>query len=267
MKISIKLIAVFALIVPFLTMVCAKSSYDEPKKEQIKVKIKLNENNRRPKRKEIFTVEPKKINSHNNYKAIFTFIKTSFITVKQDDAHLIARYLVNSSRKYQLDPKFVAALMARESAFNRKAISSTGAKGLGQIKDFNFKSLKIKDPFSIQQNCKGTVMYLKQMLKGWHQNPLVDKNQKEVERHKVKLALASYFKGINAVKRDKAILDQKSNKYAEDILNYYEEIKRYTKQRYRKKKNRQYQLEMKKQNNKNKQNRAVEKKQKASSAK
>jgi Soluble lytic murein transglycosylase and related regulatory proteins (some contain LysM/invasin domains) len=126
---------------------------------------------------------------------------------------LIAKSLVEYGKKNQLDPKFAAALIARESAFNNKAISSTGAKGLGQIKDFNYKSLRISDPFDIKQNARGTTKYIKRMLSIW-----------KGKSDNISLALASYYKGHGAVKKDNGKLDKTTSAYVKDIMNNYKKI-------------------------------------------
>ena len=46
-------------------------------------------------------------------------------------------------------------------------MSKTGAKGLVQIKDFNFDMLSIKDPFSIQENVSGLTQYLLKNSDKW----------------------------------------------------------------------------------------------------
>ena len=139
--------------------------------------------------------------------------KTKYKKVSDDDANLIAKYLVKYGSEHDVDPKLTAALMARESAFNKEAVSSTGAKGLGQIKNFNFKTLQIEDPFDIQQNTYGTTKYMKYLMSSWQTNS-----------EKVSLALASYFKGINAVKRQNGDLDPKTQGYVQDILKNYDEM-------------------------------------------
>ncbi|MFC1617205.1 lytic transglycosylase domain-containing protein [Candidatus Margulisiibacteriota bacterium] len=150
-----------------------------------------------------------------DYKTIHKYIRSTFKKVPAEDARLIAKHLVEMGKEKQLDPKFVAAVMARESGFNKKAVSRTGAKGLGQIKDFNYKSLKIKDPFSIKQNANGTVSYLKRMLSKW--------KGKDNDKH---LALASYFKGYGAVSKDGGKFDRATKGYVDGIMKYYEKIKK-----------------------------------------
>ena len=109
-----------------------------------------------------------------------------------------------------LDPMLVAALISRESSFNKQAISSTGAKGLGQIKDFNFKSLQIKDPYNVKENVRGTVKYLKHLFTIW-------KDSNDATR----MALASYYQGPNETKRKKNDFPDHVSNYVNDILSKY----------------------------------------------
>lgn len=169
-----------------------------------------------------------------DYQAIFSYIKTKFKSIGDDDAHDISQNLVNYGKEYNLDPKFAAAVIARESSFNKEAVSSTGAKGLGQIKDFNYPSLGISDPFNITENVKGTTRYLKEMLTNWHKTKeSYDKKKNESTESsfqeldyvdKVKLSLASYYKGFTAVKNENGELDEKTSGYVNDILKFYDEI-------------------------------------------
>ena len=158
-------------------------------------------------------VEAVQIEDNADYRAIYSFITQKYTKISTNDADIIAKNLVVYGKENQVDPKFAAALMARESAFNRTAVSATGAKGLGQIKDFNYKSLDIQDPFDIQQNTRGTVTYLKQMLKTW-----------KSESKKASLALASYFKGHNAIARQNKMVDSTTKNYVADIISNYNRI-------------------------------------------
>ena len=159
-------------------------------------------------------VENLAIDSEKEYRTLLKFITSRYRHVSQRDAELISSYLVSYGKKHNIDPKFAAAVIARESSFNRKAVSKTGAKGLGQIKDFNHKALKIQDPFDIKQNVNGTISYLKKMIGRWRSNS-----------KKVNLALASYYKGPNAIRRLNGQLDDETTRYVNDILAYYQEIK------------------------------------------
>ena len=169
----------------------------------------------------------------SDQQTIYNYITSKFKKVSIDDAKNIAEDLVNYGKKHNVDPKFAAAVIARESGFKKDAVSVTGAKGLGQIKDFNYKDLKINDPFNINQNVNGTIKYLKKMIKKWNENNdqvVVEKGGHQQDSKKklvdkkdhLKLALASYYKGFTAVKQTG--VDQKTQKYIEDILDYYQEI-------------------------------------------
>ncbi|MBI59893.1 hypothetical protein CL657_01590 [bacterium] len=169
----------------------------------------------------------------SDQETIYTFITSKFKKISLDDAKKISEDLVSFGKKHNIDPKFAAAVIARESAFKKDAVSVTGAKGLGQIKDFNFKDLKITDPFNINQNVDGTIKYLKKMIEKWNSNKemiAVDSTDKRNPNNKkvinkedhLSLALASYYKGFTAVKQTG--VDKKTQKYVDDILAYYQEI-------------------------------------------
>lgn len=179
------------------------------------------------------------------YQTIISFISKKYKRVSEDDAHEIASSLVEYGREHDMDPKLAAAVIARESAFNKEAVSATGAKGLGQIKDFNFSTLNITNPFDIEQNVSGTTQYLKKMIKKWEQrmtSPDPDQNDvrrakvsfqskeksdprivPQSENEKIKLALASYYKGFTNVNRTG--IDPKTDGYINDIMKNYNDLR------------------------------------------
>ncbi len=166
-------------------------------------------------------------NSKNDEETIYNYIRQTFKKISNVDAKRISENLVNYGKKYRVDPKFAAAVIARESGFKKDAVSKTGAKGLGQIKDFNFKDLNINDPYKIDQNVSGTVQYMKKMIKKWQKEPQykTKKNEQRLtDEHKIKLALASYYKGFTAVKTEG--VDKKTSQYVDDIVAYYKDILR-----------------------------------------
>jgi len=152
-------------------------------------------------------------NRDTEFKALYEYIRKNYPRVSEDDAQDISTCLVDLSAEHQLDPKFVAALIAKESAFNKQAISSTGAKGLGQIKDFNFKALDISNPYDIKENSNGTIRYIKQLLNSW-----------KGKTDQVAFALASYFRGYTNMKRNESSYDSKSDRYVNDTLKIYNKL-------------------------------------------
>jgi soluble lytic murein transglycosylase-like protein len=132
----------------------------------------------------------------------------------QDQIAHIAQSIVRYAQEASIDPLLVTALIYRESTFNPRAVSVTGAQGLGQIKSMNFPDLEITDAFDIAQNAKGTARYLKQMLSLWNNHP-----------QQIEYALASYFKGHNGFRREGCTMDQKTSNYVNNIIAKYQEVK------------------------------------------
>lgn len=149
-----------------------------------------------------------------DFEVIYTYITDRYPTVEYEEARRIAQAIVDYSRTYSVDPKLIAALISRESGFNRYAVSATSARGLGQIKDFNYEALGITDPFDIRQNVSGTVAYFTQMRKNWAGHAEVNT-----------MALASYYQGYSSVRASRR-LARKTRAYVRDILREYKYLKR-----------------------------------------
>ncbi|MGC6366631.1 MAG: lytic transglycosylase domain-containing protein [Candidatus Marinamargulisbacteria bacterium] len=152
--------------------------------------------------------------SSSSKKQLFQFIKKSNPKLDSNEAEDIAHWIDEYAAKEDIDPMLVAALIGRESSFQKRAVSKTGAKGLGQIKDFNFKSLEISDPFDIKQNIRGTVRYLKNLKGMWK-----DSNDE------TRLVLASYYQGPNKTKKTHDSLPNHVTNYVDDILKKYQALR------------------------------------------
>lgn len=124
-------------------------------------------------------------------------------------ADSIARSIVRHSQALDLNPKLIAALIARESKFNPRALSSSGAAGLGQLLPSTAKNLGVEEPYDIDQNAKGTATYFKYLLDRF--------------KGRVPFALAAYLEGPNAVD-GQAGFSLHTKSYVEDILNIYQRI-------------------------------------------
>jgi transglycosylase-like protein with SLT domain len=95
------------------------------------------------------------------------------------------------SKRNNIDPALVRALIHAESAFNAKAVSSTGAQGLMQLMPGTAKELGVRNALNVKENINGGVKYLAQLLQQFNGD--------------IKLATAAYNAGPNAVKKYKGI--------------------------------------------------------------
>jgi soluble lytic murein transglycosylase-like protein len=90
-----------------------------------------------------------------------------------------------------VSPELVRAVIQVESAFNPRAVSSKGAMGLMQLMPATARELGVDDPFHPEDNIRGGVAYLRQLL---------DRYDNDVE-----LALAAYNAGPGSVERYGAV--------------------------------------------------------------
>ncbi len=109
---------------------------------------------------------------------------------------------------YEVDPKLVKAIIATESCFDRKAVSSVGARGLMQLMPATAKELGVKDSFNTNQNIRGGIQYFSQMLARFNNS--------------TELALAAYNAGPHAVEKYGGIPPYAETKgYVKKVLKRY----------------------------------------------
>ncbi len=135
---------------------------------------------------------------------IFTFISLYRKTIDKSDAQEITDSLIKYCKEYDVNPKLMTALFARESGFNKYAVSSSGAMGLGQLLRSTADGLGVTDPFDIDQNVMGSTRYIRSLIDRF-QGP-----------DRLNYAVAGYFEGPNSVKRGGGF-KLKSKSYVEDI--------------------------------------------------
>ncbi|UCF70780.1 MAG: lytic transglycosylase domain-containing protein [candidate division WOR-3 bacterium] len=100
-----------------------------------------------------------------------------------DYDHIIKHYC----QLYDVDDELVKLVIRKESEFNPRAVSRSGAIGLMQLMPETARSLGVKDPFNPRENIKGGVKYLGHLL--------------DLFGEDLELALAAYHAGPGLVRR------------------------------------------------------------------
>ena len=96
-----------------------------------------------------------------------------------------------AGRLHGVDPRLVAAVAKRESAWNANAVSNRGAVGIMQLMPATAKYLGVTDSYNARQNILGGTRYLKTLLDTFDGD--------------LDLALAAYNAGPGAVAKYKGI--------------------------------------------------------------
>ncbi len=118
-----------------------------------------------------------------------------------------AQYYADAYAKHYGVPKaLVHAVIAQESAWNSRAVSSAGAQGLMQLMPGTARRFGTSSPFDKSQNIAGGVRYLRQLM---------DQFQGDL-----RLALAAYYAGEAHVARR----GLRYNNH--DVVTYVEQVRR-----------------------------------------
>jgi len=122
-------------------------------------------------------------------------------------------YLIGqASKKYDLSPKLISAIIKQESGGNPHAVSNKGAAGLMQLMPDTAQSLGVTDSFNPKQNIFAGAKYIRSLLDQFGD---------------VKLALAAYNAGPGRVKEYNGIPPFKETRqYIDNIMADLKETKR-----------------------------------------
>jgi soluble lytic murein transglycosylase-like protein len=115
----------------------------------------------------------------------------------------------DAAREHGLDPRLVAAVARRESAFNERAVSHAGACGVMQLMPATAKYLGVHDVFDPRQNISGGARYLRTLLDTFDGD--------------LDLALAAYNAGPGAVQKYRGVPPYRETKaYVAAVRSTYE---------------------------------------------
>jgi soluble lytic murein transglycosylase-like protein len=122
--------------------------------------------------------------------AYIQMIQSTNKKLKPAQANEIAEAIIRAGLQYQMDPRFLAAIIGVESDYDVACLSNSGAMGLGQLMPFNLKEAGVTDPWNPTQNIFGTAKLLRGHLNDYKDRP-----------NGTLLAVAAYNAGPGAVKR------------------------------------------------------------------
>lgn len=119
-----------------------------------------------------------------------------------------------ASRRYELDPGLLKAVIHQESGFNPNVVSSAGAMGLMQLMPGTAQGLGVTDPFDPGQNIDGGARYLRTQLDRFGSLPL---------------ALAAYNAGPGAVNKYQGVPPYaETQQYIRAVSALFERYKEWT---------------------------------------
>ena len=103
----------------------------------------------------------------------------------------LSALIADASRQHGVDPRLVAAIAARESAYNPAAVSPADAGGVMQLMPATARFIGVVNVFDARENVFGGVRYLRTLLDTFHGD--------------LDLTLAAYNAGPGAVARYKGV--------------------------------------------------------------
>ncbi len=99
----------------------------------------------------------------------------------------LSALIADASKQHGVDPRLVAAIAARESAYNPAAVSPVGAGGVMQLMPATARYIGVSNVFDARENVFGGVRYLRTLLDTFHGD--------------LDLTLAAYNAGPGAVQK------------------------------------------------------------------
>ena len=148
----------------------------------------------------------------NNEKIRAIKPKGDVLSRSEKHLRLYDKIILKTSKRHNIDPALVRAIIMTESSVNANAVSKKGANGLMQIMPKTARSLGVKNSAHPEQNIEAGTKYLKCLIDDYDGD--------------IKIALAAYNAGPGAVNRYKGIPPYKETRsYIKKVLAYYDACK------------------------------------------
>ncbi len=118
-----------------------------------------------------------------------------------------------AAKASRLDPALVAAVIAAESAFQPRAVSRKGARGLMQLMPATARRLGVRRPFDPAENVRGGAAYLSELAERYGDRS-------------VELVLAAYNAGEGAVDEYKGVPPyRETREYVRRVLAFWHALR------------------------------------------
>jgi len=146
------------------------------------------------------------------YKKIMTEGSKSYKKAKDattvTDPSSCNHIILRKSRKYNLDPSLIRAVITAESNWQPAAVSRKGAMGLMQLMPATARKTGVKNPFDPEQNIEGGTRYLRTLL--------------DMFNGDLTLALAAYNAGPQTVRKFGGVPPiAETRRYIRKVLSMY----------------------------------------------
>lgn len=141
----------------------------------------------------------------------YHFIIDSYLVSKNvKNKEIIKAYIMKYSKKYNVNPLIVTAMIQQESRFKHNSTSGAGAIGILQLMPFTAKDLGV-NPYNLEENIAGGVKYFSYLL--------------EENKRDVPLSLASYNAGLGAVQKYDGIPPyEETQGYVKNIMETFAQL-------------------------------------------
>lgn len=154
-----------------------------------------------------FTNDRQRISSDRRYKLYLKYHNNPKLYIND-----YAAEIDKAAEQYGIDTSLIKAVIHAESAFDHRATSREGAKGLMQLMPYTADYLSVDDPYDPEDNILGGTKYLSMLLKRFDNN--------------TQFALAAYNAGPEIVDKYNGVPPfEETKNFIEKVMKYYDRYK------------------------------------------